>query len=115
MADVLKRSKNTITDADGAVLLDGASGYTYTIIAITLCNTHASNDETFSIAIADHGSSGGSLTNPDYIYDTQSLPAHATFEHTSKIVLEGTDELWVMSPSASATIDVVVSYLQQDN
>ena len=114
MADTLKRAKNTVTDANGEVLLDGASGHTYTIIAITLCNTHASNDETFSIAIADHGSSAGSFSNPDYIYDTQSLPAHATFEHTSKIVLEGTDELWVMSPSASATIDVVVSYLDQD-
>ena len=49
MADVLKEVNATITDATGAAVLDGASSTTYTILSITLCNTHASNDETFSI------------------------------------------------------------------
>ena len=44
----------------------------------------------------------------------QSLPANSTFEHTSKIVVDDTDEIWVKA-GGSADIDVIVSYLQQDN
>ena len=109
MADVLKQVNATITDATGAAVLDGASSTTYTILSVSLCNTHASNDETFSVFRADAGGS----TNKRFIYHTQSLPALSTFVINDKIVLEASQELWVASPSASATIDVVVSYLEQ--
>ena len=42
-----------------------------------------------------------------YIY------AKATFIHNDKVVLEADDEIWVTSPSASASLDVVISYLEQ--
>ena len=109
MADALKVAHNSITDAAGEKLIDGAGGdYVYTVLSISLCNTHVSNDETFSIWIADDGGSTLRL-----IYDTQSLPAHSTFIHSDKIVLLAADELFVGSPSATALIDVVVSYLEQ--
>ena len=109
MADVLKVAHNSVTDPAGEKLIDGAGGdYVYTVLSISLCNVHASNDETFSIWINDDD--GGTLR---YIYDTQSLPAHSTFIHSDKIVLLASDSLNIGSPSASATIDVVVSYLEQ--
>ena len=68
-------------------LIDGASGHTYTILSITICET-AGNAETFDLA------------------------ANATFEHTSKFVIEGTDHLCAATAS-SANVDIVVSYLDQ--
>ena len=110
MADLLKQANATITDATGAAILDGAASKAYTIISLSICNTHASNDETFSVFRSDAGGS----TNKRFIYDTQSLPAKETFMHPHKIVLEASQELWVASPSGSATIDGVIGYLEQD-
>ena len=109
MADTLKQVNATITDATGAAVLNGAASTTYTILSISLCNTHASNDETFSVFRSDAGGS----TNKRFIYHTQSLPALATFIHNDKIILMNGDTLNIVSPSGSADIDVVVSYLEQ--
>ena len=87
-------------------LIDGASGHTYTILSITICET-AGAAETFDLYIDDDG--GGT----DYeIYSDQALAANSTFEHTSKFVIEGTDHLCAATGS-SANVDVVVSYLDQ--
>ena len=88
-------------------LLTVAAGHTYTVLSITICNTSASDAETFHLLIDDGG--GGSDT---YIYFTQDLAAKATFEHTTKFVLEGTDMLGFITAD-SADVDVVVSYLDQ--
>ena len=88
------------------VLINGVSGHTYTILSITFCET-AGNAETFDLFIDDDG--GGT----DYeIYSDQALAANATFEHTSKFVIEDTDHLCIATGS-SANVDVVVSYLDQ--
>ena len=87
-------------------LIDGASGHTYTILSITICET-AGNAETFDLYIDDDG--GGT----DYeIYSDQALGANETFEHTGRIVLEDEDHLCAATAS-SAAVDVVVSYLDQ--
>jgi hypothetical protein len=110
MADLLKESNLTVTDATGGIIVQGATSKTMTVLSISLCNTHASNDETFSIWRTDLDGS----SNVFYVYHTQSLPALTTFIHSDKIVLGATSELWCGSPSASADIDVKVSYLDQD-
>jgi hypothetical protein len=46
------------------------------------------------------------------IYKTQALAANATFEHTSKIVLNAGDMLGFITGGA-ADVDVVVNYLEQ--
>ena len=85
-------------------LIDGASGHTYTILSITICET-AGNAETFDLYIDDDG--GGT----DYeIYSDQALAANATFEHTSKLVIVDEDHLCAATASA-ANVDIVVSYL----
>ena len=53
---------------------------------------------------------GGGTDN--YIYKSQALGANATFEHTTKFVIEGTDELGFIT-GGSANVDVQVSYLDQ--
>ena len=89
-----------------SVLINGVSGHTYTIISITFTET-AGAAETFDLYIDDNG--GGT----DYeIYSDQALAANATFEHTTKFVIEGTDHLCAATAS-SANVDVVVSYLDQ--
>jgi len=89
-----------------AVLLNGVSGHTYTILCITFCET-AGAAETFDLYIDDGG--GGT----DYeIYSDQPLGANQTFEHTGRIVLVDEDHLCAAT-GGSANVDVVVSYLDQ--
>ena len=97
--------KATLTNSE-SILIDGVNGHTYTILAITFCET-AGAAETFDLFIDDGG--GGT----DYeIYSDQALAANATFEHTSKFVIEDLDHL-VAKTASSAAVDVVVSYLDQ--
>ena len=88
------------------VLLTVASGHTYTVLNISICET-AGAAETFDLYIRDDAGAN------DYeIYSDQALAANATFEHTTRIVLEATDVLAGQTAS-SANVDVVISYLDQ--
>jgi len=111
MGDLLKVAFATITQASGSsggqdLVLTGAS-IASTVLSVTLCNTHASNDETFSMSVKDGDST------EYFVYVTQSLPAASTFVHNDKIILMTGDTLNVVSPSGSADIDVIISYLEQ--
>ena len=87
-------------------LLTVASGHTYTILNISICET-AGAAETFDLYIRDDAGAN------DYeIYSDQALAANATFEHTTRIVLEATDVLSGKLASAG-NVDVVISYLDQ--
>ena len=105
-SEVLKVAlKATLTNSE-SVLINGASGHTYTVLSITFCET-AGAAETFDLFIQDDGGA------TDYeIYSDQALGANETFEYTGRIVLEGTDHLCAATGS-SAVVDVVVSYLDQ--
>ena len=105
-SELLKRAyKATLTNAE-TVLLNGVDGHTYTILSITLCETAAAA-ETFDLYI-DIGGAGTDIE----IYSDQALGANETFEHTGRIILEGTDLLCAATAS-SANVDVVISYLDQ--
>ena len=105
-SEVLKVAlKAGLTNAE-SVLINGVSGHTYTILSITLCEESAAA-ESFDLYIDDDG--GGT---DYYIYKAQPLGANQTFEHTGRIVIEGTDHLCAATAN-SANVDVVVSYLDQ--
>ncbi len=105
-SEVLKVAlKPTVSNTE-VKLIDGASGHTYTVLSITICET-AGAAETFNLLIDDGG--GGSDT---YIYHTQALGANETFVHNDRIVMEATDHLSIITGGAS-NIDVCVSYLLQ--
>ena len=87
-------------------LIDGASGHTYTVLSISICET-AGAAETFNLYV-DDGDGG----TDHYIYHTQALGAKETFVHNDRIVLEANDMLGFITASA-ADVDVVVSYLDQ--
>ena len=87
-------------------LLTAASGHTYTILGVTLCETGAAA-ETFDLYVDPLGGS-----NDTYIYKAQALGANETFEHTGRIVLEATDVLYGITAN-SADVDVFISYLDQ--
>ena len=105
-SEVLKVAlKPAVSDTE-VKLIDGASGHTYTILSITICET-AGAAETFDLYVDDDD--GGT---DHYIYKDQAIGAKETFEHTSKFVMEAADHLSIITASSS-DIDVVVSYLDQ--
>ena len=87
-------------------LLTAASGHTYTILNISICETGGAA-ETFDLYIDPLGGS-----NDTYIYKAQALDANGTFEHTTRIVMEATDVLYGILASGG-DVDVVISYLDQ--
>jgi hypothetical protein len=105
-SELLKVARANAASNSEVKLIDGASGHTYVILSITICET-AGNAETFDLYTMDDG---GSTDN--YIYKAQPLAANATFEHTSKLVIEATDELGFVTGGA-ANVDVTVTYLDQ--
>jgi hypothetical protein len=105
-SEVLKVKLNAALSNSEVDLLTVASGHTYTVLNISLCET-AGADETFDLYIRDDAGAN------DYeIYSDQALGANATFEHTTRIVLEAADVLSGKTAS-SANVDVVISYLDQ--
>ena len=105
-SEVLKVSLTATVTALERKLIDGASGHTYTVLSITICETQGAA-ETFDLYVDDDD--GGT---DHYIYKDQAIGAKETFEHTGRIVLEATDELGFLTGS-SANVDVTVSYLDQ--
>jgi len=87
-------------------LLAVTSAHTFTVLNISICET-GGNAETFDLYIRDDAG-----VNDYEIYSDQALAANATFEHTTRIVLEATD---VLSAKLGSTgdVDVVISYLDQ--
>ena len=105
-SEVLKVALKPTCSSTETKLIDGASGKTYTILSISICET-AGAAETFDLYV-DNDDGG----TDHYIYKTQALGANETFVHNDRIVLEGTDMLGFITAS-SADVDVVVSYLEQ--
>ena len=94
-----------ITNSENDVLTV-ASGHTYTVLNLSLCET-AGAAETFDLYIRDDAGAN------DYeIYSDQALAANATFEHTTRLVLEAADVLSAQLGSAG-NVDCVISYLDQ--
>ena len=105
-SEVLKVKLNAALSNSEVDLLTVASGHTYTVLNISLCET-GGNAETFDLYIRDDAGAS------DYeIYSDQALAANATFEHTTRIVLEATVVLSGKLGSAG-DVDVVISYLDQ--
>ena len=105
-SEVLKVKLNAALSNSEVDLLTVASGHTYTVLNISLCET-AGAAETFDLYIRDDAGAN------DYeIYSDQALAANATFEHTTRIVLEASD---VLSGKLGSTgnVDIVISYLDQ--
>ena len=104
-SEVLKVAHQIVTNSE-MVLINGVSGHTYTVLNITMCET-AGAAETINLFIQDDGGA------TDYeILSDQAIGANETYEHTGRIILEGTDHLTAITASAAA-VHVVVSYLDQ--
>ena len=97
--------KPTVSNSE-VKLIDGASGHTYVVLSISICET-AGAAETFDLYV-DDGDGG----TDHYIYKSQAIGANETFVHNDRIVLEAGDMLGIITAN-SADLDVVVSYLDQ--
>tara|TARA_R110000824_G_scaffold373105_1_gene563352 strand:- start:591 stop:923 length:333 start_codon:yes stop_codon:yes gene_type:complete len=109
MGDLLKSTytniANSVTDT---VICTGAS-VTSTVISLLVCNIEASTDATFTLTVVDNSNSN----TVSIIYEDQSLPAKATFEHTSKITLMPSDTLKLQLGVSDQSANIVCSYLEQ--
>jgi hypothetical protein len=105
-SELLKVALNATLSNVEADLLTVASGHTYTVLSVTLCET-AGAAETFDLYVRDDAGA-----NDYYLYKTQALAANATFEHTSKFVLNAADVLSGIT-ATTANVDVIISYLDQ--
>jgi hypothetical protein len=94
-----------ITNSENDILTV-TSGHTYTVLNLSLCET-AGAAETFDLYVRDDAGA-----NDFEIYSDQALAANATFEHTTRLVLEATDVLSAKLGSAG-NVDCVISYLDQ--
>tara|TARA_R110002020_G_scaffold470800_2_gene696968 strand:- start:571 stop:915 length:345 start_codon:yes stop_codon:yes gene_type:complete len=113
MAETLKGVVKRLTGTGDVTLLEASGSVEYTILSITLCN-QTTTDRTFSLWVNDADNQSGIGANTDiYLYKDQSLPAKATFEHTSKLILSSGANDIVADLDASGTVDVIVSYLEQ--
>jgi hypothetical protein len=109
MADRLLARRINVTDTGGEFVMDGVSGDSQTVISVSICEIAAAA-EVFNLWVSVAG--GGT---PFYIYKNQDIAANATFIHNDKIVIDDTDELWCSVASGTGSLDVIVSYLQQDD
>ncbi len=105
-SEVMKVKLHATLSNVEADLLTVAAGHTYTVLNISLCETAAAA-ETFDIYLDPLAGS-----NDTYIYKAQALAANATFEHTTRLVMEATDVLYGITAD-SADVDVVITYLDQ--
>jgi len=106
-SEVMKRvCIRAMTNSENTLIAAVTAGHTYTILNITLCET-GSAAETFDLYLDPLGGSADT-----YIYKAQALAADATFEHTTRLVMEATDVLYGRTAD-SADVDVVISYLDQ--
>ena len=113
MADLLRTTRIEHTAQAGSAVLNGSSSTTYTILSVSICNTHATVAEIFNMYVTTSGKG-----TPINIYRKQDIPALATFVHNDKIVLLASEELWIdyeSAPDGTDGIHIVVSYLDQDD
>ena len=109
MADTLKvlAVNHTHNSGNGyTTAITGGSVTAATVLSISVCNTHATTDHTFSLIFKDEGSTSVQ------IYKDQSVPAKATFIHNDKIIMDAADTLQ-FTGDAGDDLDIVISYLEQ--
>jgi len=110
MADTLEVAFNNIIHSTihaDRLIINGVSGETYTVLAIQLCQTNLTETPTVSIFTTAADGAG----TRRHIYKDFSMPPRSSFEHNDKIIIEGTDELYIVS--SAGDIDSVVTYLKQ--
>ena len=120
MADTLRSNLDIsagTTPVELSTVANSATTY-QTMLSISLCNTHATQDHTFDIYIkdVDGGHDGGGGNTLYYLYITQSLPALSTFIHNDKIMMQDNEELYMVLDSNSSpvnSIHIITSYLEQ--
>ena len=109
--EVLKRAhhefsgNSTTSPGDDYKILDGVANHIYTILSITCFNTYP-GARTFTINVTEAGG-----TNRRTILKT-SVGQDETFIFNDKLVLSGTDELWLHINGNAG--HWWVSYIDQD-
>jgi len=109
MGDLLKSTYTNLADNNTNTTICTGANVASTVISLLICNVEASTDATFTLTVVDSDNSNA----VSIIYEDQSLPAKATFEHTSKITLMPSDTLKFELGANTQSANIVCSYLEQ--
>ena len=104
--EVLRRAWANGDFATHQKVLDGAADHIYTIISIVIHNT--TDADNVHVYIYPDATSGDEIR----FIKNVSVAHSGTFVWNDKLVLAGTDELYVKTDSTS-DLDVLVSYIDQ--
>jgi hypothetical protein len=112
MADTLKSVFKISTGTTELIpLVVGTSSTTsFTILSILLCNRDTSA-HTFNLYISDMAPNHIGNDAPLYLYQTQPLPALATFIHNDKLIMMNEERL-VLTTSGGTNVNIHISYLE---
>ena len=108
--EVLKKAfKGGLTNSE-VKIIDGVANHIYTVFSVIFNEQGAAAEELHMYVFQ---SATNDSTNKVVLLHGQDLAANETFIWNDKFVLVGTDEL-VITTTASANVDVWVSYIDQD-
>ena len=107
-SEVLKRGLFAVTSNSNTKIIVGVANHIYSVISIIITET-SGNAETFGLFIDENA--GG--TNHEIVSLATPLAGDSTFVFNDRFVISGADEL-VFKAGGTCTINVVVSYIDQD-
>jgi hypothetical protein len=107
--EVLKRASiNNMTNSWTPVIT-GVANHIYTVISVIFCEQgNATESPSMRVDVSAAGS------NQIQILEATPITPYSTFVFSDRIVLTGTDKLEVKNEGSTSSIDVWVSYIDQD-
>ena len=109
-SEVLKSTQLTALTNSVQTLITGVANHIYTVVSIVVCETIEDTGDKIRIYLAD---SDGS-SNPVYIIYEQTIDSKQTFVFNDKFSFTGGTQKLQIITTASANMDVVCSYIDQD-
>ena len=108
--EVIKTTQLTALTNSAQTLITAVANHIYTVLSIVVCETIADTGDKIEIYLAD---SDGS-SNPVYLVRQQTVEAYQTFAFNDKFSFSGGTQKLQIVTTASANMDVVCTYIDQD-
>ena len=109
--EVLRRSYKADLDSTEYKIIDGVANHIYTVLSITVCD-QGTGGETLWLKI--HQGASSSAADIIFILRAQPIGNQETFIFNDKIILTDTDEIIIFTSSATDSMDVLCSYIDQE-
>ena len=109
--EVLRRSYKADLDNTEYKIIDGVANHIYTVLSITVCDQGVGTD---TLWLKIHQGASSSAADIIFILRAQPIGNQETFIFNDKIILTDTDELIIYTSSATDSMDVLCTYIDQE-